>query len=72
MLEEGTKQYPISTTVIKLQNEPVEHYTDVPHFRELLLNAFFYNFEIQLLTSSCEAVDYGFAAFRMIQPEGSK
>lgn len=62
---------PLAKTVIKLHNEPVKHYTIVLHHRELLMDTFFYNYEVQLLTSSCSnSEDYGFAAFRIIQPEG--
>lgn len=57
-----------AVSVIKLHNEPLSHFTIVPHHRELLMDAFYYGYEVQLLTNSCtDSEDRGFAAFRIIR-----
>lgn len=66
-------QVPDALTVVKLHNEPVTHYTTVPHHREIILDAYLYNLEVQLLTNSCnDQNDRGFAAFRIIRSKGRK
>lgn len=57
-----------AVTVVKLHNEPLSHYTVVPQHRELLMDAFYFGYETQLLTNSCtDSDDRGFAAFRIIR-----
>ncbi|XP_055303405.1 uncharacterized protein LOC129569036 [Sitodiplosis mosellana] len=64
------EQEPDAITVVKLHNEELTHYTLIPHHRELIMDAYFYGYEVQLLTNSCtDSDDRGFASFRIIRQD---
>lgn len=51
------------TTVVKLRNKDTEHFTKVMSLRPVLLDMFFRQVKINLLTSECYSGGHQFSAF---------
>lgn len=55
-----------AVTVVKIKNENWPHYTSFEQHRDLLLAAYLFNLEVELLSNSCnQPDDRTFEAFRV-------
>ena len=52
-------------TVIKLDTVPNENYTDQPVHAKLLLDIFYSNLKVELITTTCRRTDFGFGEFKV-------
>lgn len=64
-LQDDDNQTPTELTVIKLKNEDKPNYTSIAQTKLILMDAYYYDLEVQLLTNSCGRGDGGFSDFKV-------